>query len=465
MDQTERDREAAQVADFRYSLIAECANPYLNREQRRRLLFEKARLEYEVPRLGRRKLTVGCLRKWLSLYQRYGRDGLYPHSRSDSGSPRSLSAEEAALFLNTLESQPELSASVALRLLQKEGKIHSAPSSSSLSRLVRQAGLERKRRCQQKASEQNLKFEFESPLECVQADGLYSVAVPDEKGKRRQAILLSFLDDATRRVLFAGFGFSENSQLFERGIKHVLLAHGRIGRLYCDHGSAFVSGQTQRILSILGIPLIHSQVGRPQGRGKIERYHRTVREQFLRPLDVESLKSLQDLEIRFRSWLESEYHRSPHRGPSGKTPLEVWVERAGRIIPIDPTLDYDAIFRYEVSRKVHKDSTVTLDGVLYEVSSLLIGERIILSYDLFTPPERRTLWVRHEGRECGSARKVDSYSNARVRRGALRQDAVVESCDGPSSTAAPESRSSVDAGLSASRIRFEVGEEAEEESR
>jgi putative transposase len=227
-----------------------------------------------------------------------------------------------------------------------------------------------------------------------------------------------------------------------------------------------VSAQTQRILSTLGIPLIHSRVGKPAGRGKIERYHRTVREQFLRPLDVESLKSLEDLELRFHSWLESEYHRSPHRGLDGKTPLEVWVERAERIIAIDPTLDYGKLFFHQTDRKVHKDSTVTLDGVLYEVSSLLIGERVSLAFDPDLSPEKRVLYLCQAGKDCGTARKVDSYANARVRRGSLTHAAVVDSTQeqDPLPDAAGSAPSSVEAHLSASRIRLESAE-SEEQSR
>lgn len=456
MTTEERDQEAARIADFRYGIIGELANPYLNREQRRLLLREKARMHYEVPGRGRRTLTVSCLRKWLRLYLKYGKEGLLPHRRCDSGAPRSLSTEEAALLLNHLETHPELCASVALHTLQKEGKITSDPSSSSLSRLVRAAGLERQNRVRQRDQEQNLKFDFELPLECVQADGLYTVAVPDAKDRKRQAILLAFLDDATRRVVFAQFAFSENSLVFERGIKHILLAHGRIGRLYADHGSAFISGQTHRILDTLGITLVHSRPGKPAGRGKIERFWRTVRAQFLRPLEVEGLKNLEDLEVRFHTWLEREYHRSPHRSLGGKTPLEVWVEKAASIVAADPTVDYQQLFLHEASRKVHKDSTITLDGVLYEVPSTLIGERISLFYDPWIPAARRQLYIGHDGHECGTARVVDSYANAKVRRSYLLKDLVVESVEAP---APPQQGaatcSPVDAGLSASRIRLE----------
>lgn len=451
--------EAEKVADFRYGLIAELVNPYLSRQERRRMLAEKARVEYEVPRRGRRKLTASCLRKWLRLYLRYGKAGLLPQVRRDAGTPRSLSAEEAALLLSYLESHPELSATVALRVLQKEGKIRSCPSSSSLSRLVRAAGMQRHRRLREKQQEETHKFDFSAPLECVQVDGLYTVVVPDSKGRKRQAILMTFLDDATRRVVYAAFAFTENSLVFERGIKHILKAHGKIGRLYADHGAAFVSSQTRRILDTLGILLVHSQVGLPRGRGKIERYHRTVREQFLRPLDPQTLRSLEDLDSRFHSWLESEYHRSPHRGLEDKTPLEAWVEKARFIVPLPAGVDLDRLFLHEARRRVYEDSTVTLDGVLYEVPSTLMRERVKLLYDPGVPPLRRRLVVVHDGRECAVARVVDSYANTRVRRGYLLKDPVTQDAS-PPEPADPEP-SPLDAGLAASRIRLEPPETPE----
>ena len=68
---------------------------------------------------------------------------------------------------------------------------------------------------------------------------------------------MTFLDDATRRVLYASFAFTENSLAFEGGIKHILKAHGKIGRLYAarryalqpagmDHGRLWLHGAAHR---------------------------------------------------------------------------------------------------------------------------------------------------------------------------------------------------------------------------
>jgi len=461
MNKQERERYMQEVTDFRFKLVAELANPYLSATERKRMIREKARIEHEVPGLGRRRLSEACILKWLSRYRAHGKEGLCPQDRRDSGVSRSFTAAEAAVFLNYLQEHPEVTAMAALRALKATGAISSTPSSSSLSRLVRSAGLGRERRIQKHAEQKNLKFDFFAPLECVQADGMYTVKVPDQKGRLRQAVLLAFLDDATRRVLDAGFSFSENSLAFESGIKHILAAHGRIGRLYCDHGSAFLGMQTTRILDTLGVVLVHSQVRRPQGRGKIERFFRTVRQQFFATLDATSIGSLQDLELRFHSWLESEYHRSPHSGLEGRTPLETWVHKAHLIIPIDPAIDLDQAFLHEAMRTVHKDSTVTLDGALFEVPSDLIGERISLRYDPHRPPQHRRLQILR-GRKCiGEARLVDSYANTQVKRTDLAGQLEISPPTPEDSAPAP--RRAVDNSLSATHVSWDTDEQDDDE--
>jgi hypothetical protein len=243
---------------------------------------------------------------------------------------------------------------------------------------------------------------------------MHGPPVPDGKGNKRKAILLVLIDDATRRVVYARFSFTEQSLVFEEGIKHVLKTHGKIGRLYVDNGSTFVSSQTARILDILEILLIHSKPGRPQGRGKGEQFFRTTRDGFLRPLDIETITGIDDLNIRFKTWLESEYHRSPHRGLQGKTPLDVWLSKTKHLVAIPPSIDLDEVFFHLVTRKVFKDSTITLHGTLFEVPSILVGKKVTLRYNPLGTIRR--LLVSCDGKDYGEAKPVDAYANTKVNR-------------------------------------------------
>ncbi len=420
MSDMERELRRKRICDFRHSVVAELGNPYLNRGQLTQMIKEKAGREYEIPYSKRTTLTDGCIRRWLCLFRKYGKEGLNPKIREDQGKSRIIRDVEQNAIIALLESNVELTAVAAVRTLREQGVIRQEISHSTLSRFIQSQGLTVNERAKTNETEQTLKFDFFSPLECVQSDVMYGPLISDDKGKKHKALLMTFLDDATRRILYGRFSFSEKSILFEKGIKHILQSQGMMGRLYTDNGSTFVSNQTRRILDILGITLSHTKPGRPQGKGKQERFFRTVRDQFLRPLDISVVKNLDDLNARFNTWLECEYHRSPHRGLQEYiTPLDTWIAKAHHIKPMAHGVDLDRIFLHLLSRKVYKDSTFTLEGTLFEAPSILSGKRINILFDP-TPPIKRVL-VSYGGKEYGYARVVDTYANSKVKRGYSRE--------------------------------------------
>jgi transposase len=460
MNKDDRELSCEKITDFRYGVIADLLNTHLCRGELDDLIRQKAALKHRIPYSKRTAVSSACIRKWLFLYRKYGKDGLKPKLRKDAGVSKVLPPHEAALILATLEKRPQLTAASVVKLLLQEGKVTSTVSKSALSRLVIASGLRRSERLKIRDDEQNLKFNFFYPLECVQADDLHAFPVPDKKGNKRKAILMAFIDDATRRIVYANFSFSERSLAFEVGIKHILKAHGRIGQLYVDNGSPFVSTQTKRILDILRIRICHSRPGIPKGRGKIERFFRTVRDQFLRPLDEISIKHIEDLNIRFLTWLESEYHRNPHRGIENRTPLDAWLDGTKYIVRLDPSIDIDRVFYHIQERKVYRDSSFTLDGVLYEAPSILSGSKIKLSYD--PVPFRRRVFVECDGRDYGEARPVDSFANARVIRNKNNHLFAIESVSNnsgePAAGTATQPRIADNVRLSLEAATFDTGE-------
>ena len=159
--------------------------------------------------------------------------------------------------------------------------------------------------------------------------------------------------------------------------------------------------------------ILHSSI---DDKGKIERYFRTLRAGWLNHLDAQALDSLQTLNRSLWAWIEGEYHNTPHRGIEGRTPLEQWALASAAVRYPDATLDLDDIFLFEARRRVHKDRTVSLNGRLYEVDPLLVGQRVILRYDPDAPPTR-PLDVVHDGKPAGKATRLDAYANTAVKRG------------------------------------------------
>ena len=80
-----------------------------------------------------------------------------------------------------------------------------------------------------------------------------------------------------------------------------------------------------------------------------------------------------------------------------------------------PQLDLDALFLFEVKRRVMRDRTVSLNGTLFEVDAALVGQTVTLRYDPAVPASRGVeVW--HQQRFIEQATVLDAYANCFVRR-------------------------------------------------
>jgi hypothetical protein len=152
-----------------------------------------------------------------------------------------------------------------------------------------------------------------------------------------------------------------------------------------------------------------------ESKGKIERWFKTVRAQLLTRLTPPDTASLEALNRRLQAWVQGEYHHAPHRGLDGRTPLEQWALCGEDVRFPEPDLDLDDLFLFETLRKVQKDRTVSLNGVVYEVDAILVGEKVTLRYDPAAPPGR-AIQVWHDGQAIELAKPVQTYANCFVKR-------------------------------------------------
>ncbi|MCQ8836554.1 DDE-type integrase/transposase/recombinase [Streptomyces malaysiensis] len=156
------------------------------------------------------------------------------------------------------------------------------------------------------------------------------------------------MDDNSRAVVGHRWGGAEDSVRLAAALRPALAARGVPEGVYVDNGSAFVDSALLRACARLGIKLIHSTSGRPQGRGKIERFFRTVREQFLVEVDTEKVTDLAMLNRLFTAWVEQVYHRRAH-SETGQQPLERWLAGAPFLTPTPDALR--GAFRWSATQR------------------------------------------------------------------------------------------------------------------
>ncbi len=416
------------VALFRYSLIAEFIHLPPGQKGLYAQLREKAKHAYVIPGSNRTRIAPETLRDWLQDYRRGGFAALLPKRRTDIGSSRAIPQPVADALLELKEAQPDLTIPQLLRTLKEDGRLDSALklSHSTLYRLLSRAGLMDKNR-EQPSSNDRRRFAFALPGELWMSDVMHGPAVTAANGVRRKTYLIAFLDDATRVIPYCAFAFSENTQAFLPVFKQAILRRGLPARLFVDNGAAYRSQHLALVCAKLGVALIHARPYQPQGKGKQERWFRTVRAQLLTRLKPEDTASLEAINRSLWRWVEGEYHQTPHRGLADeRTPLEQWALSAQGVRMPQPHMDIDDAFLFETRRRVQRDRTVSLNGTVFEVDALLVGQTITLRFDPAAPPARG-IEVWHNGKFVAPAKPVDAYANCFVRRNPLSNNLDADS--------------------------------------
>ena len=295
-----------EVALFRYGLISDLLELPPGSPGLYQRLHEKAAREYTIPGSSRTRVAAETLRDWLKRYRAGGFDALLPKRRADRGQPRGLPAEVADRLLAIKEANPALSVRLVIDQAKADEQIPDtvtlAP--STVHRLLARHGLldpapgsdPRDRR----------RFSFERAGQLWMSDVMHGPAIADQGRRKRKTYLIAFIDDATRVIPYAAFAFAENTQTFLPVFKQALLRRGLSERLYVDNGSNFRSRHLALVCAKLAVALIHSRPFQPQGRGKIERWFKTVRAQLLPRLGTNDTQSLAALNRRLWAWVEGE---------------------------------------------------------------------------------------------------------------------------------------------------------------
>jgi putative transposase len=381
---TDRRRD---VALFRYSLVRDLAT--MRPRARGRAVRELAACEHLTPWGERVTVSRVTLDRWRRAWREGGFEALVPTARE--GVPRTpVGVLELAVALKR-EAPERTAVQIAQIIRVREG---SSPSARTIQRHFVRLGLNGR---PSSSSPALGRFEASAPNELWVGDAMHG-----PKLGSRTAILFCFLDDHSRLATGYQFGLAEDVVRLEAALRLGLRSRGRPEAIYVDNGSPFVSGQLLRCLAVLGCRLIHSRPGRPQGRGKVERFFRTVQEEFMVELRARGgAKDLAELNRLFVAWVEHVYHHRTH-SETGQAPIERFLARGAPTLPSDELIR--EAFLWSEQRRASKQATVTLHGNRYELDPALERRRVELIFDPF---DLEHIQVRFQGRAMGEARPLE----------------------------------------------------------
>lgn len=159
-----------------------------------------------------------------------------------------------------------------------------------------------------------------------------------------------------------------------------------------DNGTQYTSNQLHTALAKLGIRILHAKPRACESKGKIEKFHQKV-DQFIAEIKVAHVHSLEELNRRWKIFLEQDYQKEAHDGireyyksygvtvpPEGISPLQEWNRDTGGLVFLDTTVVSEAFLHHETRRLDHA-GCFSFGEVRYEASTALANAQVEIAYD------------------------------------------------------------------------------------
>ncbi|MCP4407389.1 MAG: transposase [Gammaproteobacteria bacterium] len=383
---------------WRFGIIA----PLLHRDPgaitQNALLIKLAKQVWLYPDGTSTTLSPETLRKWLYRFQHGGLPALANQTRSDKG--RFQVPEKLVDGLHEeRQKHPRWSTQLVLeKMLERKLWNGETPSRSALYRFVKAHNLGRDPHLKPQPVRA---FAYDAFGELWGADFMHGPKIRVGRHKRKTYLHI-IMDDSCRYVVQGAFLFSEGVESLIGELETAICRFGLPHRFYVDNGSAYSSHYLRIVCARLGIQLIHTPPYRPQGRGKEERFFRTVRDRFLALGDYASLA---DLNAAFQEWL-SQYHQRMHR-TLGCSPLQRRLQSRKVIRKLPEVAKTDALFRMEKRCRVYNDGTIHLKKRRFEVPLCPPNSRVTV---YFLPWDLSRVYY---GDDLELARPLDVHANAK----------------------------------------------------
>ncbi len=349
----------------------------------------------------------GTIEKWYSAYKKGGFDALLPTGRSDAGKPRKLddALQEQIRFLKT--NYPRMPASAIYRQLLDNGSIrHGELSESTICRYISRIALEMKTT----TNHDMRRYERPHINEVWCGDSSVGPYLKTSDGKKHRLYVIALIDDASRFITGIDVFFNDNFVNLMSVMKSAVARYGRPKLFNFDNGSSYKNKQMELLAARIGTSINYCKPYTPTAKGKIERWFRTMKDQWMASLDMRDFHSLDQIRGSLLAWIHI-YNNTPHASLKGMSPMDRFFSEPEQIRRLSQE-QIDKSFLLEIERRVSADSVIVIDQTEYEVDFRFAKQRIRLRYS----PDMKDIYIVEPDSSLTPIRLLNKQENASVRR-------------------------------------------------
>jgi transposase InsO family protein len=358
-----------------------------------------------------RNYAPATIEKWLLDYRKGGFDALIPKSRSDCGTSRKIDADLKEQILYLRSNYPRLSASAIFRQLQDNGSIRKGQlSESTVLRFINEMNLR-----EQFTNNQDLR-RYERPHinEVWCGDSSVGPYLTTDDGKKHKVYVIALIDDASRFIVGIDVFFNDNFINLMSVIKSAVAKFGVPKVFNFDNGPGYRNKQMELLSARIGSTIHYCKPYSPVQKAKIERWFRTLKDQWMATLNMKDFHTLDELRGSLLTYVRL-YNQRVHSSLNGKSPEERFFSEPEYIRRISDE-QIESSFLLEIERRVSADSVITIDQVEYEVDYRFAKQRITLRYS----PDMDDIYVVEHDGTFTPIRILNKQENSTVKREKVR---------------------------------------------
>ena len=372
----------------RYQMIAPLLDESLD-EGKRRQLREEIAERYDVSKRS--------IYRYEEKYREGAFEGLRPMNREKRRSQALPDNYEEIVgeAIQLKREVPRRNVRQIIKILESEG--YAPPGvikASTLQRYLYNAGLgvKQMKRYTEKRETTSRRFCRAHRNELWQGDIKYGPDIRLSDGRLIKTYLSSLIDDHSRYIVQSEFYDNQRQEVVEDTFHKAILKHGKCDSCYLDNGTQYTSNQLHTALAKLGIRVLHAKIRACESKGKIEKFHQKV-DQFIAEIKVAHVHSLEELNRRWKIFLEQDYQKEAHDGIreyyksygvtvplGGISPLQEWNRDTRGLVFLDTTVVSEAFLHHE-TRRLDNAGCFSFGDVRYEASAALANAEVEIVYD------------------------------------------------------------------------------------
>lgn len=403
------DQEKKQaIALMRYSAIAPLITGLSDDYESLTAFFNNASVKGVIHPDGTVKhYAPGTIEKWYRNYKEAGFDALIPTGRVDQGKPRKLDDDLQEQIRYLKANYPRMSASAIYRQLRDNGSIKNGEvSESTVNRYINLIAVQMKTTTNQDMR----RYERAHINEVWCGDSSVGPYLKTSDGKKHKVYIIALIDDASRFIAGIDVFFNDNFVNLMSVMKSAVAKYGRPGMFNFDNGSSFKNKQMELLAARIGSVVHYDQPYTPTQKAKIERWFRTMKDQWLSSLDIRDFHSLDELRGNLLAYVQN-YNQTVHSSLKGLSPQDRFFSEPNRIRRLSDE-EIENSFLLELERRVSSDSVIVIDQVEYEVDYRFAKQRIKIRYS----PDMKDIFIVEVDGTLTPIRLLNKTENAYIKR-------------------------------------------------